>query len=65
MSDIVSFGKLLSLCCIVDIYILGWMITVDCLKNDNGFLPARIIAYLYIIFHGIALILYMILSWIV
>lgn len=44
MSDIISFGRLLSLCCIVAFYISGWMITVDCLKNYDDFLPARIIA---------------------
>ena len=65
MLDIVSFGRLLSLCCIVALYISGWMITVDCLKNYNDFLPARIIACVYIIGHSVALILYMVLSWIV
>lgn len=65
MLDIVSFGRLLSLCCIVLLYITGWAITVDCLKNYNDFLPARIIACVYIIGHSIALILYMVLSWIV
>lgn len=65
MLDIVSFGRLLSLSCIVAFYILGWTITVDCLKNYNDFLPARIIACVYLIGHIIALILYMVLSWIV
>ena len=65
MLDIVSFGRLLSLSCIVVFYILGWTITVDCLKNYNDFLPARIIACVYLIGHIIALILYMVLSWIV
>ena len=37
MSDIISFGRLLSLCCIVAFYISGRMITVDCLKNYDDF----------------------------
>lgn len=65
MLDIVSFGRSLSLYCIVALYMSGWMITVDCLKNYNDFLPARIIACVYIIGHSIALIRYMVLSWIV